>query len=159
MNAEIIAVGTEILLGQILNTNAKYISECLAGAGVNMYELAFTGMDRVRLNGVDVNVTGPILIYERNPDASRTFISLFGSNRTSALDMTGAHESSLREYDYVIAYDVEFVVHWKHETITPFFRNWADTRDRISSNYLNENNQLEIEMNDIVFQKRYILTN
>lgn len=133
---------------------------------LNMYELAFTGMDRVQLdedkgyNGVTVNVTGPILLYERNPNNARTFLSLFGSSRAQAMNMTGAHESSLREYDYVIAYDVEFIVHWKHKTITPFFRNWAGTVDRISANYLNdEDHQLEIEMNDIVFQKRYILTN
>ncbi len=67
MNAEIIAVGTEILLGQILNTNAKYISEKLATVGVNMYyqtvigdnparlkqalELAFSRVDTVILTG------------------------------------------------------------------------------------------------------------
>ncbi len=49
MNAEIIAVGTEILLGQILNTNAKYISECLAGAGVNMYYQTVIGDNPERL--------------------------------------------------------------------------------------------------------------
>lgn len=129
------------------------------GNGVNMYELAFTGMDRVRLTGVDVNVTGPILLYERNPNATRSFSSLLGSSRASALDMTGAHESGLREYDYVIAYDVEFSAQWEHETITPLFRNWANTRDRIDASYLNGNEQLKVEMNDIVFQKRYILTN
>ncbi len=67
MNAEIIAVGTEILLGQIVNTNAKYISEKLADAGVNVYfetvvgdnperlktslELAFSRVDTVILTG------------------------------------------------------------------------------------------------------------
>lgn len=37
MNAEIIGVGTELLLGQIINTNAQRISEALAGIGVNVY--------------------------------------------------------------------------------------------------------------------------
>lgn len=37
MNAEIIAVGTEILLGQILNSNAKFLSERLAELGVDVY--------------------------------------------------------------------------------------------------------------------------
>jgi nicotinamide-nucleotide amidase len=36
VNAEIIGVGTEILLGQIANTNAREISEMLADAGVNV---------------------------------------------------------------------------------------------------------------------------
>ncbi len=37
MNAEIIAVGTELLLGQIANTNAQFLSEQLAELGVNVY--------------------------------------------------------------------------------------------------------------------------
>lgn len=37
MNAEIVGVGTELLLGQIVNTNAQRISEVLAGIGVNVY--------------------------------------------------------------------------------------------------------------------------
>lgn len=37
MNAEIIGVGTELLLGQIANTNAQHISRELATVGVNVY--------------------------------------------------------------------------------------------------------------------------
>ncbi|MFN2595373.1 MAG: competence/damage-inducible protein A [Actinomycetota bacterium] len=37
MNAEIIGVGTELLLGQIANTNAQKISLALAAAGVDVY--------------------------------------------------------------------------------------------------------------------------
>ncbi|HWC13383.1 MAG TPA: competence/damage-inducible protein A [Actinomycetota bacterium] len=37
MNAEIVGVGTELLLGQIANTNAQRISEALAAIGVNVY--------------------------------------------------------------------------------------------------------------------------
>ena len=37
MNAEIVGVGTELLLGQIANTNAQRISEALAAVGVNVY--------------------------------------------------------------------------------------------------------------------------
>jgi competence/damage-inducible protein CinA-like protein len=36
LNAEIIGVGTELLLGQIANTNARWISERLAAIGVNV---------------------------------------------------------------------------------------------------------------------------
>ena len=31
MNAEIIAVGSELLLGQIVNTNARFLSQQLGG--------------------------------------------------------------------------------------------------------------------------------
>ncbi|MDQ3877437.1 MAG: competence/damage-inducible protein A [Actinomycetota bacterium] len=37
MNAEIIGVGTELLLGQIANTNAQKISAALAAAGIDVY--------------------------------------------------------------------------------------------------------------------------
>lgn len=37
MNAEIIAVGSELLLGQINNTNAKFLSQQLADLGVNVF--------------------------------------------------------------------------------------------------------------------------
>ncbi|TPG87896.1 competence/damage-inducible protein A [Brevibacillus laterosporus] len=37
MKAEIIAVGTELLLGQIANTNAQFLSQKLAEVGINVY--------------------------------------------------------------------------------------------------------------------------
>lgn len=49
MNAEIIAVGTEILLGQTTNTNAQYLSEQLALAGVNVYYHQVAGDNMGRL--------------------------------------------------------------------------------------------------------------
>lgn len=49
MNAEIIAVGTELLLGQIINTNAWYISQRLPEAGVNVYYHSVVGDNPERL--------------------------------------------------------------------------------------------------------------
>ncbi|GAB3066914.1 competence/damage-inducible protein A [Virgibacillus ainsalahensis] len=43
VKAEIIAVGTELLLGQIANTNAQWLSEQLALYGVNVYNHAVVG--------------------------------------------------------------------------------------------------------------------
>lgn len=37
MNAEIIAVGTELLMGQIANTNGQFLSQELANLGINVY--------------------------------------------------------------------------------------------------------------------------
>ena len=34
--AEILAVGTELLLGNIINTNAQFLSELLASAGIDV---------------------------------------------------------------------------------------------------------------------------
>lgn len=49
MNAEIVGVGTELLLGQIPNTNAQRISAALATIGVNVYFHSVVGdnLDRV----------------------------------------------------------------------------------------------------------------
>jgi nicotinamide-nucleotide amidase len=48
-NAEIIAVGTELLLGQIANTNAKWISEQLALRGINVYYHGVVGDNLTRV--------------------------------------------------------------------------------------------------------------
>ena len=37
MNAEIICVGTEIILGDILNTHSQFLSQELAALGLNVY--------------------------------------------------------------------------------------------------------------------------
>lgn len=49
MRAEIIAVGTELLLGQIVNTNARFLSEELAKLGINVYYHTVVGDNRARL--------------------------------------------------------------------------------------------------------------
>lgn len=52
MNAEIIAVGTELLLGQIANTNAQFLSQELAKIGVNVYFHTVCGDNPKRLEDV-----------------------------------------------------------------------------------------------------------
>lgn len=49
MNAEIIAVGSELLLGQIVNTNARFLSSHLADMGINMYFHTVVGDNAARL--------------------------------------------------------------------------------------------------------------
>ena len=49
MNVEIICVGTELLLGDILNTNAKFLSERLAEMGFNLFSQSVVGDNAVRL--------------------------------------------------------------------------------------------------------------
>lgn len=49
MNAEIISVGTEILLGDIINSNAQYISKQLADLGINVYYQTVVGDNPERL--------------------------------------------------------------------------------------------------------------
>lgn len=49
MKAEIIAVGTEILLGQILNTNAQYLAKQLAELGITLHYQTVVGDNPERL--------------------------------------------------------------------------------------------------------------
>ncbi|PFA67815.1 competence/damage-inducible protein A [Bacillus sp. AFS015802] len=55
MNAEIIAVGSELLLGQIVNSNAQFISGQLADMGVDVYYHTSVGDNPARLlDAIDV---------------------------------------------------------------------------------------------------------
>ena len=49
MTAELISVGTEILLGNIVNTNAAYLSEKMAGLGLSVYFQTSVGDNEERL--------------------------------------------------------------------------------------------------------------
>ena len=49
MKAEIISVGTELLMGQILDTNARFIAQRLAEAGVDHYYSSTVGDNEQRL--------------------------------------------------------------------------------------------------------------
>ena len=49
MNAEILAVGSELLLGQITNTNARFISNQLSELGINVYYHTVVGDNAQRL--------------------------------------------------------------------------------------------------------------
>lgn len=49
MNAEILCVGTELLLGDVVNTNAAYLAKGLARLGVNVYRQSVVGDNEERL--------------------------------------------------------------------------------------------------------------
>ena len=52
MNAELIAVGTEILLGDIVNTDAQLISQGLSELGINVFYQTVVGDNPDRLRHV-----------------------------------------------------------------------------------------------------------
>lgn len=47
--AELLSVGTELLLGEIVDTNAAYLSRALADAGIDVYYKTTVGDNRLRL--------------------------------------------------------------------------------------------------------------
>ena len=52
MNAEVITIGTELLLGQIIDTNAAYLGKKLAEVGVNLYFKTTAGDNIERVKSV-----------------------------------------------------------------------------------------------------------
>src|SRR5690606_2674871 len=52
MDAEIIGVGSELLLGQIANTDAQYISQKLSQLGINVFFHTVVGDNNKRLKEV-----------------------------------------------------------------------------------------------------------
>lgn len=49
MNAEILCIGTELILGDIVNTNAQYLSKQLAGKGINVFYQSAVGDNPERI--------------------------------------------------------------------------------------------------------------
>ena len=49
MRAEIVSVGTELLLGQIVDTNAAHLSRALSGVGVSVFRRTTVGDNHDRL--------------------------------------------------------------------------------------------------------------
>ena len=49
MNAEVLCIGTEILLGDIVNTNGAYLAQQLAALGIDIYHQSVVGDNPQRL--------------------------------------------------------------------------------------------------------------
>ena len=58
MRGELIFVGTELLLGQIINTNAAYLGENLASLGVDLYHSSVVGDNLDRIKGTILTALG-----------------------------------------------------------------------------------------------------
>ena len=52
MNAEIIAIGSELLLGQIVDTNSSYIAGCLAENGIELVRTSTVGDDFGKMESI-----------------------------------------------------------------------------------------------------------
>ncbi len=52
MNAEIVSIGTELLLGEIIDTNSNYIARTLRDIGVNVFYMTSVGDNRQRITDI-----------------------------------------------------------------------------------------------------------
>lgn len=86
MIAEILSIGTEILLGNIVNTNAQYLSKKLAGAGINVYYQSVVGDNAMRIKSAldiafsraDIVITTGGLGPTKDDMTKEMLISYFG---------------------------------------------------------------------------------
>ena len=95
MIAEVITTGTELLLGQIVNTNARFLSEKLAEKGIDVYWQTVVGDNPARLEETlsraisrsDIIIaTGVIGPHKRRPDKGNTGKD-FGTAACNKLNM------------------------------------------------------------------------
>lgn len=91
MNAEIISVGTELLLGDIVNTNAQYLSKQLALYGVSVYSQCVVGDNEERIvrayeaafdKGADLIITTGGLGPTKDDITKEVAAKYFGRNMT-----------------------------------------------------------------------------
>jgi nicotinamide-nucleotide amidase len=64
MRAEVIAIGSELLLGQIVDTNSSYIAQCLAENGIELVWATTVGDDLPRMKEAiqEARIRSPIVI-------------------------------------------------------------------------------------------------
>lgn len=126
--------------------------------------LAFNGTGTVEITKATAKITeGPKLldltggIYD-GTDKYAAFAKLFGTKNKNAMDMVNGVHLLHNMFNYVVYYDVEFTIEWKHHTRTLFFKA-AGFGESISGNFVDDQGQIAIPMKPIVLHRRYIVTN
>lgn len=102
--AEIIAVGTELLLGQISNANAQWISEKLAAIGINIYNHVVVGdnMERVESAFSQAQTRSDIIIVTGGLGPTEDDMTREAFHRISNLDVI-EHEPSMEKIERFFA--------------------------------------------------------
>ena len=70
MNAEIISVGTELLLGAVVNTDAALVARALSGLGINLLHTCVVGDNPQRLKeAIETGLSRSGLLVMTQPGA------------------------------------------------------------------------------------------
>jgi len=104
LRTEIIAVGTELLLGQIANTNAQWLSQQLATYGINTYYHTVVGDNIERLTSMFKQAKGRsnVVIISGGLGPTEDDMSREAFQRISQLEIV-EHEASLRKIERFFA--------------------------------------------------------
>ena len=100
MNAEIISVGTELLLGQVVNTDAAIVAQALSGLGINLLYSAVVGdnADRLR-HAVDTAISRSDLLIMTGGLGPTTDDLTKETTAAAAGKKLVLHEESLRRIE------------------------------------------------------------
>jgi len=132
--------------------------------GDEVQSLAFSGTNVLRIKSVKVEITnGPKLVNltsGMNPSdpVYKTYLKLFGSTKSDAVKIINGINAFDVMYNYVITYEVKFTVEWEHHTVTPFF-NVSGMGRKLASQYVDERNQIKIDMQPMVMTRQYAILN
>lgn len=128
MNAEIISVGTEIILGDILNTHSQYLSQELAHLGINVYYQTAVGDNDKRFTSI-----------------LKTAIS-----RSDLIILTGGLGPTTDDITKEVACELLGVKCYLDENILNKIRTYFEKSGRIMSN--NNTKQAMVPENSIVLE-------
>ncbi|MFC3040010.1 competence/damage-inducible protein A [Virgibacillus xinjiangensis] len=100
LKAEIIAVGTELLLGQIANTNAQWLSKQFAATGINVYQHAVVGdnLDRVTAVFAGAQKRSDIILVTGGLGPTEDDLTREAFQKISGLQMV-EHASSMKKIE------------------------------------------------------------
>ena len=102
INAEIIAVGTELLLGQIANTNAQWISQQLANEGINVLYHGVVGdnLNRVQESLKQAGDRSDVIIITGGLGPTDDDLTREAFQQISQLNLIEDHSSLNKVVDY-----------------------------------------------------------
>lgn len=128
MKAEIISVGTELLLGGVANIDAKDVSEALSGLGIDVFYHTVVGDNAVRLREVleisaqrsDIIITTGGLGPTYDDMTKQTVADFFGLNLVLHEDEAEKIRTFFRDISHVPMTDNNLIQAWLPEGCTVF---------------------------------------
>ena len=105
-SAEILCIGTELLMGDIINTNAAYLAKELAGLGINLYHQSVVGdnPERLRqslqlaLKRADIVITTGGLGPTYDDLSKETIAACFGRNACDGRGFADTHPGAFSAF-------------------------------------------------------------
>ena len=114
MIAEIVAVGTELLMGQVLNTDAQYIARRLSELGVTLHRQVVVGDNPARIReGIERRAANALLVKPNQIGTLTETLTAIGLARDNGMKTILSHRSGETEdttiADIAVAVNAGFI--------------------------------------------------